>query len=52
MSKQIETLIERGVRPLPQLVIQSEAKLDEIESNEIKVENYNPHPSIKAPIAV
>src|SRR5699024_1900220 len=50
--EQAKLLLERDVRPLPQLVIQSEAKLDEIESNEIKVENYNPHPSIKAPIAV
>lgn len=50
--EQVKLLLERDVRPLPQLVIQSEAKLDQIESNEIKVENYNPHPSIKAPIAV
>lgn len=50
--EQAKLLLERDVRPLPQLVIQSEAKLDQIESNEIKVENYNPHPSIKAPIAV
>ncbi|HBY89349.1 thymidylate synthase [Ruoffia sp. FAM 24228] len=50
--EQAKLLLERDVRPLPQLVIQSEAKLDKIESNEIKVENYNPHPSIKAPIAV
>ncbi|MGO3201748.1 MAG: thymidylate synthase [Ruoffia tabacinasalis] len=50
--EQVKLLLERDVRPLPQLVIQSEAKLDKIESNEIKVENYNPHPSIKAPIAV
>lgn len=50
--EQAKLLLERDVRPLPQLVIKSEAKLDQIESNEIKVENYNPHPSIKAPIAV
>ncbi|MBA5728760.1 thymidylate synthase [Aerococcaceae bacterium INB8] len=50
--EQAKLLLARDVRPLPQLVIQSEAKLDQIESNEIKVENYNPHPSIKAPIAV
>lgn len=50
--EQAKLILERDVRPLPQLVIQSEAKLDQIESNEIKVENYNPHPSIKAPIAV
>lgn len=46
------TLLSREPRELPQLVIEGDAKIDEIDSASIKVEGYQPHPTIKAPIAV
>lgn len=50
--EQAKTLIERDVRDLPTLVIDSDAPMDSIDTKDIKVEGYNPHPTIKAPIAV
>lgn len=46
------TLLSREPRELPQLVIEGDALIDEIDSASIKVEGYQPHPTIKAPIAV
>lgn len=46
------TLLSREPRELPQLVIEGDALIDEIDSASIKVEDYQPHPTIKAPIAV
>ena len=46
------TLLSRETRELPQLVIEGDALIDEIDSASIKVEGYQPHPTIKAPIAV
>lgn len=50
--EQANLLLERDVRQLPTLVINSDAPIDQIDTNDIKVEGYKPHPSIKAPIAV
>lgn len=47
-----ETLLSRQPRDLPQLVINGDASLETIETGDILVEGYNPHPTIKAPIAV
>lgn len=50
--EQAELLVSREVRDLPTLVIDSEAPMDKLEVDDIKVVGYKPHPSIKAPIAV
>ena len=50
--EQAKLLLTRDVRPLPTLVINSDAPMDELNVEDIKVEGYKPHPSIKAPIAV
>lgn len=47
-----KTLLSREPKELPQLVITGEAAIDEISSEDIRVDGYQPHPSIKAPIAV
>lgn len=50
--EQAKLLLTRDVRPLPNLVINSDAPMDELNVEDIKVEGYKPHPGIKAPIAV
>lgn len=50
--EQAKLLLTRDVRPLPTLVINSDAPMDELNVEDIKVEGYKPHPGIKAPIAV
>lgn len=45
-------LLSRQARPLPQLVIESQADIFSIQPQEIRLEGYQPHPKIKAPIAV
>ena len=47
-----ETLLEREPKALPTLVIEGDAAIHQIASEDIKVEGYQPHPTIKAPIAV
>ncbi|WP_124057492.1 thymidylate synthase [Vaginisenegalia massiliensis] len=49
---QVATLMSRQPKELPRLVIQSSASLDQLKVDDIRVENYQPHPTIKAPIAV
>lgn len=49
---QAQMILDREPRELPQLVIEGDAAFDQIDIKDIKVENYNPHPAIKAPIAV
>lgn len=50
---QVKEQLSRDLRPLPTLVINSNQKsLFDIELEDLIIEGYNPHPSIKAPIAV
>ncbi|CAH1058947.1 thymidylate synthase [Paenibacillus pseudetheri] len=50
---QVKEQLSRDLRPLPTLVINSNEKsLFDIELEDLVIEGYNPHPSIKAPIAV
>lgn len=48
----VETLLSRDTRALPQLIIDTDAAFNEIDSQDICLEGYQPHPTIKAPIAV
>lgn len=50
---QVNEQLSREPRDLPKLVINSERKsIFDIELSDLTVEDYNPHPTIKAPIAV
>lgn len=51
--KQVETQLARTPRSLPNLTLSDEkASIFDYEIEDIKIEGYDPHPSIKAPIAV
>lgn len=51
--EQINTQLSRDPLPLPSLVINKQIEsIDDIDPTSIKIENYNSHSSIKAPIAV
>lgn len=46
---QVRELLSRDLRPLPQLQLNSEVlKIDDFTADDIKIINYNPHPTIKA----
>ncbi|GAA0611224.1 thymidylate synthase [Virgibacillus siamensis] len=50
---QVKTQLGRDIKPLPKLLInQDKQSIFDFELTDFKLENYNPHPSIKAPIAV
>lgn len=51
--EQVETQMEREPRQLPTLMISSvKESIFDLEIEDISIEGYNPHPRIKAPIAV
>lgn len=51
--KQIQTQLSRDPKQLPVLKLQNEVKsIFDFTVGDIKVEGYDPHPSIKAPVAV
>lgn len=52
-QEQINTQLTRDPKPLPILSIKNKIKcIDKIEGNSISILGYDPHPSIKAPIAI
>ncbi|MGF3076331.1 thymidylate synthase [Facklamia sp. P12955] len=50
--KAARTLLERSPRSLPQLNISDFQSIDQLNLNQIQIENYHPHPTIKAAISV
>ena len=51
--EQIETQLTREPRPFPTLHINKDKQsLFDIEMEDVSIEGYDPHPTIKAPIAV
>ncbi|MFT0892357.1 thymidylate synthase [Pseudochelatococcus sp. G4_1912] len=51
--EQAQTQLERAPRPLPKLHISKDlTDLFEVRAEDILVEGYDPHPAIKAPVAV
>lgn len=52
-QEQVREQLSREPRALPQLIIKRKpASLFEYDFNDFEVVNYNPHPAIKAPVAV
>ena len=47
-----ETLLSREPKPLPQLVIDHFEQFDQVSTDQIRLQGYEPWPTIKAPIAV
>ncbi|WP_163581958.1 thymidylate synthase [Gracilibacillus saliphilus] len=50
--EQVKTQLEREPRALPTISIKEGVSLFDIELEDIKLDNYQPHPAIKAPVAV
>ena len=50
--EQVQELIKRQPRELPTLQINSDLPMDQLKVEDIILKDYNPHPRIKAPIAV
>ncbi|MDZ5711948.1 thymidylate synthase [Jeotgalibacillus haloalkalitolerans] len=49
---QVNTQLGRESKSLPTIKINQEKTLFDLEPSDIVIENYNPHPAIKAPVAV
>ena len=51
--EQVNTQLSRDIRPLPTMKINPEVKsIFDFKYEDFTLENYNPHPGIKAPVAV
>ncbi|AII28128.1 thymidylate synthase [Bacillus phage Bobb] len=49
----VKTLLDREPKPLPQLeVLTVKDKIEEYTMDDLKLSDYNPHPSIKADLSV
>lgn len=48
----VEELMKREPKSLPKLVIDSDEEMEAIDLKDIRLEGYEPYPTIKAPIAV
>lgn len=49
---QVQEQLQREPRPYPKLVIQNVRNFDQYEPEDFVLEDYDPHPAIKAPVAV
>ncbi|TFE03021.1 thymidylate synthase [Jeotgalibacillus salarius] len=49
---QVQTQLKRDFKKLPSLSITDDKSIFDLEPEDIKIKNYNPHPAIKAPVAV
>ena len=50
--KQVELFLSRESRPLPKLLLSDKDCIFDYCYDDIKIEGYNPHPAIKAKVAV
>lgn len=51
--EQVRTLLSRDIKPLPELVLNPRiTSIDDFKMEDIKLEGYNPHPTIKAEVSV
>jgi thymidylate synthase len=50
--EQAREQLSRSPRPLPRLVLAPRGELEEFVFEDVVVEAYDPHPHIKAPVAV
>jgi thymidylate synthase len=51
--EQADTQLSRAPRPFPKLVLDpSITRLDDFRFEHVSIEGYDPHPAIKAPVAV
>ncbi|WP_404403395.1 thymidylate synthase [Jeotgalibacillus malaysiensis] len=51
-TEQVKTQLKRDFKSLPVLRISSQKSVFDLEPSDITIENYEPHPAIKAPVAV
>ena len=50
--QQVNTLLQREPRPYPKIVLAQRDSIFDYVYEDVTVENYHPHPAIKAPVAV
>ncbi|GAE91419.1 thymidylate synthase [Gracilibacillus boraciitolerans JCM 21714] len=50
--EQVETQLHREPRSLPTVSIKNHVSIFDVDIKDIVLENYHPHPAIKAPVAV
>jgi thymidylate synthase len=50
--EQVREQLGRGVRPFPRLAMVQRDSIDDYQLEDFAVAGYNPHPAIKAPVAV
>lgn len=50
--EQVNLQLSRAPRPLPKLILADKSNIEDFKFDDISLENYNPHPSIKGKVAV